>query len=132
MVKEIGYSYKGDTNSNCVYVTIAEESMEYLIRRATLLLTVYAELTATRAGTFVASERNAGQFGKRGNTTVAAHQTNNRLSLLGGLINNYYTKKPDYRNDISEGQIPFITFVLNECHTEMGEPEITFINKLFD
>ena len=132
MVKEILYHYKGDTNSDCVYVTIDEDSMAYLIKRATILLAMYAELTATPKGDFVATERNATNFGKRGKTTIGSFKANSRLSLLGGLISNYYTKQSAFKNDISEGQIPFILSVMNECNVELNEPTLEFKNKLFD
>ena len=125
-MKELYYHYKGETNSNCVYVTLQKESMDYLILRATKLLATYAELTATKDGEFLTKEKSKKLFGTR-----RSHIANNRMSLLGGLIHNYYKKANPFTNDISEGQLPYITNVINECHNELNEEEIVFKLRLF-
>ena len=60
-MKALYYHYKGETNSECTYVTLEPESMEYLIRRATVLLAIYAELTCTKDGEFLTKEKNKKQ-----------------------------------------------------------------------
>jgi hypothetical protein len=129
MIKDINYHYKGETNSQCTYVTVQPESMEYLIYRATILLAMYSELTSQSGGEFVIKEKDGKKYGKR--SRGGSYIANNRISLLGGLIHNYYKKEPHFRNDISEGQIPYITNVINECCAELNEPEIRFKNNLF-
>ena len=122
---KIRYSNK-QTNAKCEYIEIHKEDMPKLIHRATMILTRYAELTADPNYIFVANERDQSQFGKRGKAAFAPFKANSRLSLLGGLIFNYYSKENSFKNDLSKTQIPYITNVINECAEAFDFDEIEF------
>jgi hypothetical protein len=130
-MKEINYTAKGFTNSNNEYVTVDETDMAYLMNQAIRTMAGYAELTASSEGSALVCQRNKEMFGKRGKTTIAPGRSNTRLSVLGGLVNNYMGKQDTFKNDISLHQLPYITQVLNECCEEFGFEPIVFKNQLF-
>lgn len=130
-MRNIRYESKGYTNSNNEYVTIDQDDMADLINQAILVLTKYAELTASSGGSFVATHRDKDLFGKRGKADIAPGRANTRLSVLGGFIHNYFKKDKSFKNDISLSQLPYIEHVLNECCEEFGFEPLTFTNQLF-
>jgi hypothetical protein len=130
-MKEINYTIKGFTNSNNEYVTIDSDDMSYLINQVIRTMAGYAELTASSEGSTLVCQRNKEMFGKRGKTSIAPGRSNTRLSVLGGLVNNYMGKQDSFKNDISLGQLPYITQVLNECCEEFGFEPVVFKNQLF-
>lgn len=130
-MKEINYTAKGFTNSNNEYVTIDETDMGYLLNQVIRTMAGYAELTASSEGAQFICQRNKEMFGKRGKTRTAPGRSNTRLSVLGGIVTNYYTKQESFKNDISSNQLPYITQVLNECCEEFGFEPIVFKNQLF-
>ena len=131
-MKEIKYQAKGFTHSNNEYVTVEALDMADLIHRAIITMSVYAEITAMSGGAGFVCERNRDLFGKRGKTKYAPGRHNTRLSVLGGFVNNYFTKQESFRNDISTHQIPYLTNVLNEECELLGFEPIVFKQQLFD
>lgn len=129
-MKQLYFIPKVKTNSNCTYVTLDESDMNYLIRRVTLLLANYAELSITNEGLDILTQRDGKKFGKRGRASTGNFKPNSRLSLLGGVLTNYYNKEQNFKNDISEGQLKYIANVINECSIEMKYDSIEFINRL--
>jgi hypothetical protein len=121
----IKYDLKS-TNANCQYVFISDEDMKEIIYRATIILAFYSELTADKKSLFVATDADESLCGKRGKTSVAQFKPNTRLSLLGGLIGNYYNKDRLFKNDLSLSQLPFIENVLNECFDQFNFDQIQF------
>jgi hypothetical protein len=132
MAKEIKYIARGLTNSNNEYVTIDQEDMGYLMNQVIRTMATYAELTATSNGAGIVCNRDKALFGKRGKTIIAPGRENTRLSVLGGLVNNYFTKDEKFKNDISLNQLPYIVTVLNECADQFGYEPISFRNQLFE
>ena len=131
-MKEIKYTARGLTNSNNEYVTIDSEDMCYLMNQVIRTMASYSELTATSNGAGIVCNRDKELFGKRGKTAIAPGRENTRLSILGGVVNNYFTKDDRFKNDISLGQLPYIVTVLNECCDNFGYEPIVFRNQLFD
>jgi hypothetical protein len=130
-MREINYTAKGFTNSNNEYVTVDTEDMAYLMNQVIRTLAGYAELTASSEGGVLVCQRNKEMFGKRGKTSIAPGRSNTRLSVLGGVVTNYFSKQESFKNDISSNQLPYITQVLNECCEEFGFEPIVFKNQLF-
>ena len=130
-MKEIRYTAKGFTNSNNEYVTVDADDMGYLMNQVMVTMAGYAELTASSEGAVLVCQRNKEMFGKRGKTSIAPGRSNTRLSVLGGLVNNYMSKQDSFKNDISLGQLTYITQVLNECCSEFGFEPIVFKNQMF-
>jgi hypothetical protein len=130
-MREINYTAKGFTNSNNEYVTVDADDMSYLMNQVIRTMAGYAELTASSEGGVLVCQRNKEMFGKRGKTSIAPGRSNTRLSVLGGVVNNYFTKQESFKNDISSSQLPYITQVLNECCEEFGFEPIVFKNQLF-
>ena len=131
-MKEIKYTARGLTNSNNEYVTIDAEDMCYLMNQVIRTMASYSELTATSNGAGIVCNRDKELFGKRGKTAIAPGRENTRLSILGGVVNNYFTKDDRFKNDISLGQLPYIVTVLNECCDNFGYEPVVFRNQLFD
>lgn len=131
-MKEIKYTAKGFTNSNNEYVTVDEDDMAYLLNQVIKTMASYAELTATSNGAGIVCNRDKELFGKRGKTTIAPGRANTRLSVLGGIVNNYYGKDEKFKNDISLSQLPYIATVLNECCDQFGLEPIVFKNQFFN
>lgn len=132
MAKEIKYTAKGFTNSNNEYVTIDGEDMSYLMNQIIRTMATYSELTSTSNGSAIVCNRDRELFGKRGKTAIAPGRDNTRLSVLGGVVNNYFAKDDRFKNDLSLGQLPHITTVLNECCDQFGYEAIVFRNQLFE
>jgi hypothetical protein len=97
-------------------------------------MATYSELTATSNGGPLVCNRDKELFGKRGKALVAPGRANTRLSVLGGMVNNYFSKEDKFKNDISISQLPYIANVLNECcDTSLFNFEpIVFRNQLFN
>lgn len=131
-MKEIHYTQKGFTNSNNEYVTIVDTDMAYLISQAIETLAMLGELTATSQGSIAVTHRNKELYGKRGKARIAPGRENTVMSIIGGLISNYYKKDQSFKNDISMGQLPYIANALNECCETLGYEPIVFRNKLID
>lgn len=131
-MKEIKYISKGFTQSNNEYVSVDPSDMSDLVHRAIMTMSVYSELTAMSGGSGFVCERNKDLFGKRGNSRYAPGRHNTRLSVLGGFVNNYFTKQEAFRNDISTHQIPFLSNVLNEECERLGFEPVVFKQQLFD
>ena len=132
MAKMIEYTPKGFTLSNNEYVTIGDLDMAYLMNQAIITMANYSELTAMSQGSAIVLQRDKELFGKRGKTAIAPGRANTRLSVLGGFVNNYFKKQDIFKNDISVGQLPYISTVLNECAESLGFETIAFRSKLFD
>lgn len=118
----IKYQSKGITNSGNEYITVDYDDMKEFIQRAILILAKYAELTTTPAGAKTILKKDKSQFGQRRSGTH-----NNRLSILGGVVYNYFNKEPNFKNDISKSQIPYIENVINEYAVEFDEELIKFV-----
>lgn len=131
-MREIKYTAKGFTQSNNEYVTIDPDDMANLMNQIIITMATYAELTATSNGSGLVTNRDRDLFGKRGKTTIAPGRANTRLSVLGGIVNNYYTKPDAFKNDISLSQLPYIATVLNECCEQIGYTPIVFRNQIFN
>jgi hypothetical protein len=132
MPKEIRYTPRGYTESNNDYVTIDEDDMGVLMNQIIVTLAKYAELTSTSNGSLIVTNRDKELFGRRGKTSIAPGRANTRLSVLGGVVNNYYTKPAKFKNDISVNQLPYIVTVLNECCDQFGYEPIVFRNNFFN
>lgn len=123
----IHYVPKQYTNSDNEYVTIDENDMGILIRQCVLLLAKYAELTALSAGAKLLLTKNKEQYGYRGQKAYIAPSTaNNRLSLLGGVIDNYYKKASAFKNDLSKSQLPYLENIFNEAAEQFDDETIKF------
>jgi hypothetical protein len=131
-MKVIKYTAKGYTNSFNEYVTIDQDDMAVLMSQVIRTMASYSELTSTSNGAMIVCNRDKELFGKRGKTNIAPGRPNTRLSVLGGLVNNYYTKADNFKNDISLNQLGYITTVLNECCDQFGFEPIVFRAKLFE
>ena len=131
-MKEIKYTAKGFTNSNNEYVTIDEDDMAYLMNQIIRTMAIYSELTATSNGAGIVCNRDKELFGKRGKAAIAPGRANTRLSVLGGVVTNYFKKQDAFKNDISLGQLPYIVTVLNECCDNFGFEPIVFRNTFFN
>jgi hypothetical protein len=130
-MKEIKYTAKGYTQSKNEYVTIDAQDMAYLMNQIIKTMATYSELTASSEGALLVTNRNKELYGRRGKSSVAPGRHNTRLSVLGGIVNNYFNKQEQFKNDISLGQLPYISHVLNECCDQFGYEPITFKNQLF-
>jgi hypothetical protein len=118
----IKYTNRGFTNSGNEYVTIDYDDMKEFIQRAILILAKYAESTTSTVGKNTVTQKNKELFGTRKGGTH-----NNRLSILGGVVHNYFNKDHNFKNDISKSQLPYIENVINEYAIAFDEEEIKFI-----
>lgn len=118
----IRYTNRGFTNSGNEYVTVDYDDMKEFIHKAILILSKYAEMTTTTAGASTVIKKNKEMFGTRKGGTH-----NNRLSILGGIVHNYFNKDANFKNDISKSQLPYIENVINEYAVAFDEEEIKFI-----
>ena len=127
----IRYTDKGYTVSNNQYVTINEYDMPHLIERASYLLAFYADMSADKGGKFVFTDKDA-KYGRRGRAArFGAGCQNTVMSLLGGFLINYRTKKGEHRYDISTTQMTYLENALNECADIHNFDPIRFQQELF-
>jgi hypothetical protein len=131
-MKEILYTPRGFTQSNNEYVTVSDSDMADLIQQSILTMSAYSELTATSEGSGLVCNRNKELYGRRGNADIAPGRANTRLSVLGGFVSNYFKKDERFKNDISMGQLPYLSNVLNEVCNDLGYEPVVFRAKLFD
>lgn len=119
-MQNVRYELKHITPTGVEYVEILDSDMKDLMQRSIMILAKYAECTIVKNSNVLDTSKDL--FGGR-----KGGKANNRLSLLGGFVYNYFTKEPRFRNHISKSQIPFIENVLNEYAESLDEEKIRFV-----
>lgn len=127
----IRFTHKGFTDSNNEYATINEYDMPILLERATYLLAYYADMSAAKEAKFLFTDKDA-KYGRRGKKAKYGPSCQNTvMSLLGGFLINFRTKKSDYKYDLSLNQMEYLTTAINECADLHGFDTIEFRQELF-